>query len=513
MSESSNAGKIIEGKYRLERMLGSGGMGSVWLATQMMVERHVAVKLLHPAFIDSDDLQARFEVEAKAIGRLNHPNCITLFDFGYSDELSAFYTVIEYIEGIPLDKRLGQQLPIDEVVDITRQVAMALDHAHHQGILHRDLKPENIMLAKMTDGTEMIKVLDFGIARLAKGDGAPDADRITKAGEVFGTPAYMSPEQARSNRQLTPSSDLYALGVMMFELTDGRLPFFSKSAFDLLMMHVTQPVPELERRDVPPQLEDLIYSLLQKDPEARPQSGREVTELLDQIETEAKETPESPRPAPSDNSPRPTLMDPPNEAVDRESSSSDRISVSDDEDELTTFETTVPNRKFGIVALFAVVMISILLVGLLLYNVGSNGSDSSAAADEANNRAGDAVTNLESEKPDERPEDTAAAEPEADAEEEFVQADKDAGSPDAGIEDQEQTRVVSPATKTTKPDPAPSRVTTPVRKKPTRKPEPKSKPEPEPKSKPEPEPEPNPVFPSISTSDEEDRVEMPSVDL
>ncbi len=284
MSTRASAGTVIEGKYRLERELGAGGMGAVWLATQIMVDRKVAVKLLHPAFMDQDDLQARFEVEARAIGRLNHPNCITLYDFGFSTDLKAFYTVIEYINGVSLDKRLSSSVPLTEVISIVKQIALALDHAHHQGILHRDLKPENVMLASMTDGSELVKVLDFGIARIVKGDNdTEEAQRITKAGEVFGTPAYMSPEQARSTRQLGPPADLYSLGVMFYELVAGNLPFFANSAFDLLMMHVTKPVPPINRLDVPDEIKLIIYRLMDKDPANRFQSGRDLSRALDAV--------------------------------------------------------------------------------------------------------------------------------------------------------------------------------------------------------------------------------------
>ncbi len=284
MSTRASAGTVIEGKYRLERELGAGGMGAVWLATQIMVDRKVAVKLLHPAFMDQDDLQARFEVEARAIGRLNHPNCITLYDFGFSTDLKAFYTVIEYINGVSLDKRLSSSVPLTEVISIVKQIALALDHAHHQGILHRDLKPENVMLANMTDGSELVKVLDFGIARIVKGDSdTEESHRITKAGEVFGTPAYMSPEQARSTRQLGPPADLYSLGVMFYELVAGNLPFFANSAFDLLMMHVTKPVPPIIRNDVPQEIKLIIYRLMDKEPANRFQSGRDLSRALDAV--------------------------------------------------------------------------------------------------------------------------------------------------------------------------------------------------------------------------------------
>lgn len=259
MQQDPYAGKTIENKYQLDRKIGEGGMGAVYLGTQLMVDRPVAIKLLHAGLNSHDLFKQRFEVEAKAIGRLNHPNCITLYDFGFSDEINAFYTVMEYLEGDPMQVRVMQGVTAKEAVVITKQIAMALDHAHHQGILHRDLKPENIILAKMTDGSELTKVLDFGIARVfQKEQDTHEANRLTRAGEVFGTPAYISPEQARGERDLTPASDLYSLGVMLFEMLEGRLPFWGDTAIDTIMLHIQEPVPNLTRIDVPAPLRDLV---------------------------------------------------------------------------------------------------------------------------------------------------------------------------------------------------------------------------------------------------------------
>ncbi len=376
-------GTVIEGKYRLERELGAGGMGAVWLATQLMVDREVAVKLLHPAFLDQDDLQARFEVEAKAIGRLNHPNCITLYDFGYSEELGAFYTVIEYIKGVSLDRRLGQRMALDDVVSIIKQVAMALGHAHHQGILHRDLKPENIMLAEMTDGTEIAKVLDFGIARIVKGDqSSSDTQRITKAGEVFGTPAYMSPEQARSVRELTPATDLYALGVMFYELVVGRLPFFAESAFDILMMHVTKPVPAIVRADVPEEVKRIIYRLLEKEPEKRFQTCKDLILALKRLdlttlqevsvnEFEAAETEMGPNPllARGQQGSAPTIL-----GTEQLRAGVDNSPTGDFD---RGFETLPPSRPWGLLlGLVGFALVTIMLMAVLL----SSNSDDEAEA-------------------------------------------------------------------------------------------------------------------------------------
>ncbi|TXD38334.1 serine/threonine protein kinase [Lujinxingia vulgaris] len=304
MSAGARIGTVIENKYRLDEQIGHGGMGAVYRGTQLMVDRPVAVKLLHPNFAHQKNVQARFEVEARAIGRLNHPNCITLYDFGYSADLNAFYTVVEYIDGTPLDELVNQRMPLSTVVTILRQIASALDHAHHHGILHRDLKPENIMLARQTDGSEAVKVLDFGIAQImsAESDSGDDfeADRLTRAGELFGTPPYMSPEQAQSSRTLTPATDLYSMGIIGYELIENRLPFFADTPLDILMMHIHQDPPPMRRSGVPEALRSVVMSLLAKDPAGRPPNGKAVIEQLAAIPAEALDAPLAAAPAAPD---------------------------------------------------------------------------------------------------------------------------------------------------------------------------------------------------------------------
>ena len=291
MTEGTRVGTVIEDKYRLDEQIGRGSMGAVYRGTQLMVDRSVAIKLLHPTFAGHDKIQARFEVEAKAIARLNHPNCITLFDFGYSERLEAFYTVVEFIDGIPLADLIAERPPVARVVGLIKQIASALGHAHHHGILHRDLKPENIMLAPMTDGSDIIKVLDFGIAQIMKGntDGDDDdfeADRLTRVGEVFGTPPYMSPEQTQSSRDLSPAADLYSLGVIFYELIEGRLPFFADAPVEILRMHMTEPPPPMKRTGLADSVRAVVLKMLEKDPKDRPASGNEIVELLDAIPAE-----------------------------------------------------------------------------------------------------------------------------------------------------------------------------------------------------------------------------------
>ncbi len=288
MSQGDIVGLVIDGKYRLDRKLGEGGMGAVYLGHQMMVDRHVAIKLLHSGLNQHQRIKQRFEVEAKAIGRMHHPNCITLFDFGFSQDLDAFYMVMEYLDGTPMHDRVIEGVDPREAVDIARQIAVALDHAHHQGILHRDLKPENVMLTHMTDGTQLVKVLDFGIARIFADEdeqaSPEEQNRLTRAGEVFGTPAYISPEQARGERDLTPASDLYSLGVILYEMLKGRLPFWGDTPMSTIMQHITTPVPPLDMPELPAPLTDLTYTLLSKDAAERPQSGRAVAEALAAID-------------------------------------------------------------------------------------------------------------------------------------------------------------------------------------------------------------------------------------
>ncbi len=281
-------GKTIAGRFVLEEVLGTGATGSVYRAQQTSVDRIVAVKTLHPFLQEREDFKARFEIEAKAIARLNHPNCITLYDFGYDADFDVFYMAVEYIKGSQLADLMGEVLPIDDVLSIAYQVTDALEHAHREGILHRDLKPENIMIEEMPDtGRLAVKVLDFGLARLyeaklEKDDEAPSGRyrQITEAGQVYGTPAYMSPEQCRGKSELTPATDIYALGTMLFELLEGQLPFFSKSTAELILMQMTEDPPAMTRLDVPLEIRGMVHRMMAKDPTARPQSAKEVLVTL-----------------------------------------------------------------------------------------------------------------------------------------------------------------------------------------------------------------------------------------
>ena len=340
MSSQSRVGTVIEDKFRLDEQIGQGSMGAVYRGTQLMVDRPVAVKLLHPNFAGHEKIQARFEREARAIARLNHPNCITLFDFGYSEDMEAFYTVVEYIDGVPLEALVDQPLSVSRVVELIKQTASALGHAHHHGILHRDLKPENIMLADMTDGSEIVKVLDFGIAQIMQGHGGDDdddfeTDRLTRVGEVFGTPPYMSPEQSESTHDLSPATDLYSLGIIFYELLDSRLPFLADTPVEIMAMHRTEDPPPLRRSDVPGSVRGLLFEMLEKSPEDRPEGGDVIVDRLGAIPD--AELPDSPPSASTDGERQTekTLMNPPDDIGADISSDSTLLSAPPQSDAVT----------------------------------------------------------------------------------------------------------------------------------------------------------------------------------
>ncbi len=220
----------------------------------------------------------RFVIEAQALGRLNHPNVVTLHDFGHTDAGEPFL-VMEYLEGQCLADLRGVHLSMQDVVGIAKPIVTALTYAHHQGVVHRDLKPENVFLVDTFSGERLVKVLDFGLAKLI---GEMPTD-ITQSGEVMGTTAYMSPEQLRAQRELGPSTDLYAVGVMLFEMAERRLPFMGASPFEIGMAHLLEPVPPMRRPELPPDFEELVRRLLAKEPAGRPPTAVALYEALDGI--------------------------------------------------------------------------------------------------------------------------------------------------------------------------------------------------------------------------------------
>ncbi|MEK6300516.1 MAG: protein kinase [Acidobacteriota bacterium] len=272
-------GHTIEGKYRLDTRLGAGGMGTVYRATRLLIGDSVAVKLLHPEQVADSLAVERFRREAQAAARLKHQNAVTIYDFGVSDD-GLVYLVMELVEGRSLREIIKQQGPLTPTAatEIFNQACAALDEAHRQNIIHRDVKPDNIMINTTPNGLS-VKVLDFGIAKLR--DLATTASSLTQTGSVVGTPHYMSPEQCLGE-ELDHRSDIYSLGVVLYEALTGILPFNSPTSAAVVVQQVTQPPPPLRsiNMSVSPSVEAVVLRALEKPRTARPQTAGEMAQEL-----------------------------------------------------------------------------------------------------------------------------------------------------------------------------------------------------------------------------------------
>ena len=282
-------GQTIGGRYRIERLLGEGGMGAVYEAEHTLMHKRVAVKVLHAEMSQMSEVVARFEREAMAAAHIEHPNVATATDFGKLDD-GSFFLVLEFVEGQSLREAIKKgPFPAARAVRIARQIASALSRAHGLGIVHRDLKPENVMLVARDGDEDFVKVLDFGIAKVPVGDIAPKSSAgekaLTQVGMIYGTPEYMPPEQALGEA-VDRRADLYSLGVILYEMMSGKRPFDDESKVKLLGMHITAPVPPLPAElQVPAELESLIQKLLAKDPKDRPAEARDTIEAFDLLVT------------------------------------------------------------------------------------------------------------------------------------------------------------------------------------------------------------------------------------
>ena len=286
-------GKTVANKYRVEQMIGEGGMGKVYKATQISLDKPVVLKVLRQALLGDERTVARFKLEAKAASRLNHPNAISVLDFGQADD-GAMYIAMEFVQGKDLHHILSREWPLPEnrVIRLMSQVLSALSDAHSAGVIHRDLKPENIMVEQRRGDPDFVKVLDFGIAKIIDGSN-DEGPALTRAGFVCGTPEYMSPEQARG-AQLDHRSDLYAVGVMTYQLVAGVLPFDSDNAVGFATKHLTEiPQTPSKRRPearVSPAMERLIMKSLAKNPDDRPQTAEQFRAELLAIDKERRAT-------------------------------------------------------------------------------------------------------------------------------------------------------------------------------------------------------------------------------
>jgi serine/threonine-protein kinase len=267
--------KVIAGRYRLEARIGEGGMGVVYRARHVLIDRVVAVKLIRPDLRGETHLRAWMLREARAANRVDHAHIIDIHDIGETDD-GELYLVMEYLQGTPLSAEIARgPMPLQRAVDVLEQMGAALARAHDLGVVHRDLKSDNILLTTRGGRKDFVKILDFGLAALAHDP------RLAPKGAVFGTPEYMSPEQARGE-SAGPQSDLYALGILFFEMLTGQLPFRSNDRDTLLEMQRTAqaPRPSAIRKDCHPVAERILLRLLEKDARRRYRDGHHLLEEL-----------------------------------------------------------------------------------------------------------------------------------------------------------------------------------------------------------------------------------------
>ncbi len=283
-SSDDYIGRKLDNKFLIEELLGVGGMGKVYKATQLSLDKAVCVKVLRSIMMADETLVGRFHREARAASRLNHPNSITVIDFGQDKQGGSLYLAMEFVPGKDLGKVIHNERPLSEkrIVNIMDQVLSALADAHAAGIVHRDLKPENIMVTDLRGTKDFVKVLDFGIAKIQ--EGPANEPGLTQVGMVCGTPEYMSPEQARGE-VLDARSDVYAAGVILYQMVVGKIPFSAPTAMGIVTKHLTEPpVPpsQVEGITVSPALEKVILKAMSKD-----RNGRQPTALALQQELNA----------------------------------------------------------------------------------------------------------------------------------------------------------------------------------------------------------------------------------
>jgi serine/threonine protein kinase len=279
-SEASRIGEVVGGKYRIVRLLAKGGMGVVYEAQHTVVRRRFAIKFLRRDLSERRDILTRFQHEAEAAGALENHNVMAAIDFGISDD-GAPYIVMEYLVGESLASLLEREgrMPVSRAADLIAQAGRGVAAAHEIGIVHRDLKPHNLFVCRREDGTDLLKVLDFGVAKLQAID---EASAATRTGMVLGTAAYMSPEQARGDKTVDNKTDVYALGAILYELVSQRRPHPGDSQNAILHHISTQPPVPLEsvQPDLPPEFADVVKRAIASDPATRPASADALVQAL-----------------------------------------------------------------------------------------------------------------------------------------------------------------------------------------------------------------------------------------
>jgi eukaryotic-like serine/threonine-protein kinase len=277
--------EILGGQFQIVQKIGTGGMGSVYKASQPEMNRMVAIKILHPKLANRKDLTSRFRREARAMSQLSHPNTVKVFMYGELEEDGSLYIVMEMLEGRNLNQTVRKDgpMPPERAIPVLMQVCGALQEAHEMGIVHRDLKPENIFLSTQGGIKEYPKVLDFGLAKVTERQMRPGSIILTQEGMVFGTPEFMSPEQAQG-KTLDARSDIYSLAVILYEVLTGKLPFEAKTPMEYIQKHVMEPpIPLCQRvtgKSFDPGLEAVLTTALAKKPEDRYQTAVEFAEAL-----------------------------------------------------------------------------------------------------------------------------------------------------------------------------------------------------------------------------------------
>jgi serine/threonine-protein kinase len=269
-------GRVIDGRYEIQARIGEGGMGVVYKARQISIDRVIAIKVLNPEMAQDPTWVQRFYNEAKACSRLQHPNTIRMFDFGQTQDSRLFMTM-EFLDGISLrDATARGPIAPQRVIKILIQCCASLAEAHSIGIIHRDIKPDNVFLLNMAGSPDFVKLLDFSVAKLLEGDRMK-----TQAGVVFGTPQYMSPEQGRG-LPLDARSDLYALGVLAFEMLTGNVPYNDDNPMTIIQMHLHGQVPPMPQT-IPYSVQTVVRRAMEKDPARRYQSAGEMMQHCQQV--------------------------------------------------------------------------------------------------------------------------------------------------------------------------------------------------------------------------------------